>query len=177
MDVACGMQQWIASSPGFHGEIGLAINGGAACSDDFADISWFQALFLEYVGLFDVGVGGGDFPSSCFAAVGGGDGHAGFGTFGELVAVELDEGGDDGDHCLGHGTAEVVAGSVAMPSRREWNLMPRALKSSRSSSRWLVLRPSRSSFQTMTSSPWLRRSSILSDSGRFVLVPLVPWSL
>ena len=81
MDVACGMQQWIASSPGFHGEIGLAINGGAACSDDFADISWFQALFLEYVGLFDVGVGGGDFPSSCFAAVGGGDGHAGFGSW------------------------------------------------------------------------------------------------
>lgn len=92
---------------GFHGEV--SVDGGAACSDEFAYVGWVQALFFEYVGLLDAGVGGSDFPSSCFAAAEGSDGHTSLGAFGELVAFELCEGGDDGDHGLGHGPAQVSA--------------------------------------------------------------------
>ena len=96
--------------------------------------------------------------------------------FGELVALELGEGGDDGDHGLSHGPPNSVSGSVVMSSRSERNLMPPALKPSSSSSRWRVFRPSLSSFHTTTSSPLLRRSSILSSSGRLARVPLTPLS-
>ena len=98
--------QTVLPSSGFQAEV--AVDGGAACSDDLAYVCWLQALLFEFMGLFDVGVGGGDFLSSCLAAVVGGDGHAGFGAFGELVAFELGESGDDGDHGLCHGSAQLA---------------------------------------------------------------------
>ena len=52
------------------------------------------------MGLFDVGVGGGDLLPYLHTVVGTGEGHAGLGVFGELVAFELGEGDNDGDHCL-----------------------------------------------------------------------------
>ena len=63
---------WIPLLSRFHGEV--AVDGGTACPDDLANVSGFEALFFEYMGSFDVGVGGGDLTASAQIASGvGGD--------------------------------------------------------------------------------------------------------
>lgn len=77
------------ASVGFHAEV--AVDGGAAGPDDLSDVGWLEALGSQIACPLDVGMVGRDFPPACLAAVGGGDGHAGLGAFGQLVAFELGE--------------------------------------------------------------------------------------
>lgn len=73
--------------------------------------------------------------------------------------------------------ARPIGPVVLMPAVTLRKCTPLCYRSAMRASRFRVLRPSRSSFQTATSSPPQRCSSILFSSGRLALVPLTLWSV
>lgn len=81
-----------------HSHTEIAVHGGAAGADDFSDVGRREPLGLQVSGAFDHGVGCGDFPPAGLPSVFGGRGHAYPGSLDEVVALELGEGGNDGEH-------------------------------------------------------------------------------
>ena len=70
-----------------------------------------------------------------------------------------------------------IGPSVCRPSVRLRNPIPRDVSSSTTASTCWVLRPSRSSFQTVSTSPSRRWSRQASSWGRQAVEPLTPWSV
>lgn len=70
-----------------------------------------------------------------------------------------------------------IAPSACRPSVKLRNPMPRELSSSTTSRTSRVLRPSRSRFQTVKTSPLRRWSRQASSRGRETFEPLAPWSM